>query len=439
MSFGMSLGTGSPAGGRLRGFHGLALVLAFALITAACDHAATPPSEPLAEAADDTALEHARKHLDPKYVCPMHPQIVKDEPGTCPICGMDLVERAMESSGEAYPAVNISAAMVQNMGVRTAVAERGTLWKYVRTVGRVAYDETRIAHIHPRAEGWIEGLEVRSEGEPVTRGQHLADLYAPDILSAQVDFLIATGPEGGATRPGRVEKARNLLRLLDVPDAIIRDIEEARVTRNTVPVRAPISGIITQLMAREGMYVRKDTEMFTIADLSQVWVMVDVFEHQIDWIAPGQTAEMTVPAHPGRTWEGTVDYLYPELDPDTRTLRVRLVFPNPGLELKPNMFADVAIYGGPERDVLKIPRPALIVTGEREAVIKALGDGRFQPVDVVTGMQRGDEVEVLSGLETGDEVVISGQFLIDSESSLQASFMRMSEDTTPTGTAHDGH
>ncbi len=439
MSFGMSFGTQSPAGGRLHLIPGLALVLALALLTAACGEPATTPSEPLAEAAEDTPLEHARKHLDPKYVCPMHPQIIKDDPGTCPICGMDLVERAMESSGEAYPAVNISAAMIQNMGVRTAVAERGTLWKFVRTVGRVAYDETRIAHIHPRAEGWIEGLAVRSEGEPVTRGQNLADLYAPDILSAQVDFLIATGPEGGATRPGRVEKARNLLRLLDVPDNIIRDIEEARVTRNTVPVRAPISGVITQMMAREGMYVSKDTEMFTIADLSRVWVMVDVFEHQIDWIARGQTAEITVPAHPGRTWEGTVDYLYPDLDPDTRTLRVRLVFPNPGLELKPNMFADVTIYGGPKRDILKIPRPALIVTGERETVIKALGDGRFQPVDVVTGMQRGGEVEVLSGLEAGDEIVVSGQFLIDSESSLQASFMRMSDDTGATGTAHDGH
>jgi Cu(I)/Ag(I) efflux system membrane fusion protein len=175
------------------------------------------------------------------------------------------------------------------------------------------------------------------------------------------------------------------------------------------------------------MYVGKSTEMFTVADLSQVWVMVDVFEHQIAWIRPGLDAEISVPAHPGKKWKGAVDYLYPDLDPKTRTLRVRLVFPNPDLNLKPNMFADVVIYGGPKGDVLKIPREALIATGERESVVKALGGGRFQPVDVVSGMQQGEEVEILSGLDAGDEIVVSGQFLIDSESSLQASFMRMGD------------
>lgn len=404
-----------------------ALALALACL-AGCDQGTPKPSEPLEEAINDTAMEHAVKHLDPKYVCPMHPQIVRDEPGTCPICGMVLVKRMMDPMTGKHPEVRLSGAVVQTMGVRTAKVERGTLWKYIRSVGRVEYDETRIAHVHPRAEGWIEGLELRAEGEPVTKGQALAQLYSPDILSAQVDFLIAQEP-GSGIRRDRVDKARNLLRLLDVPDTIIRDIERARETRNTVPVLAPIDGIVTQMMAREGMFVTKSSEMFTIADLSQVWVMVDVFEHQIDWITPGLPAEISVPAHPGRKWKGVVDYLYPDLDPKTRTLQVRLVFPNPELSLKPNMFADVVIHGGPKPDVLKIPREALIVTGERESVVKALPDGRFQPVDVVAGMQRGAEVEILSGLKEGDEIVVSGQFLIDSESSLQASFMRM-EDTT---------
>jgi Cu(I)/Ag(I) efflux system membrane fusion protein len=155
--------------------------------------------------------------------------------------------------------------------------------------------------------------------------------------------------------------------------------------------------------------------------------MVDIYEHQIDWLRQGLSAEMTVPARPGRTWEGEVDYLYPELDPETRTLRVRLVFDNPDLVLKPNMFADVVIYGGPKRNVLKIPSEALIATGKRQSVVTVVGERRFQPVDVVTGMQRGGEVEILSGLNEGDEIVISGQFLIDSESNLQASFMRMSD------------
>jgi Cu(I)/Ag(I) efflux system membrane fusion protein len=239
-----------------------------------------------------------------------------------------------------------------------------------------------------------------------------------------VDFLLAQD-RSGAQRRVSEDNARNILRLLDVPDDIIRDIERSGEPRNRIPVRAPIDGIVTQMSARDGMYVTESTEMFTIADLSQVWVMVDIYEHQIDWLREGLSAEMTVPARPGRTWEGKVDYLYPELAPDTRTLKVRLVFDNPDLALKPNMFADVVIYGGPKRDVLKVPAEAVIVTGERESVVLALGDGRFQPVDVVTGMQRSGEVEILSGLEPGDDVVTSGQFLIDSESNLQASFMRM--------------
>ncbi len=178
------------------------------------------------------------------------------------------------------------------------------------------------------------------------------------------------------------------------------------------------------------MYVAPGTEMFAIADLSQVWVLVDVFEHQLAWISAGLPAQIQVSAYPGRTWKGQVDYLYPDLDPKTRTLRVRLVFPNPDLELKPNMFADVAIEGLPQNNVLSIPREALIATGERESVVKSLGKGRFQPVNVVTGMRSGETVEILSGLEEGDQVVVSGQFLIDSESSLQASFRRLSDDTS---------
>ena len=416
-----------------RGRRGAAAISAFALalipfLLAGCQQR-EQPSEDLAEATDDTAMEHAAKHMDPTYVCPMHPNIVKDAPGSCPICGMDLVEKMMDPMTGKRPEVSLTPAVVQTLGVRTAKAERGTLWKYIKTVGRIEYDETRLAHVHPRAEGWIEDLNLRAEGEPVRAGQQLAELYAPDILSAQVDFLLAQD-RSGAQRRVSEDKARNILRLLDVPDDIIREIERTGEPRNRIPVRAPIDGIVTQMTARDGMYVTESSEMFTIADLARVWVMVDIYEHQIDWLREGLTAEMTVPARPGRTWDGEVDYLYPELDPDTRTLKVRLVFDNPDLALKPNMFADVIIYGGPKRDVLKVPMQAVIVTGERESVVLALGDGRFQPVDVVTGMQRGDEVEILSGLDAGDEVVVSGQFLIDSESNLQASFTRMGEAET---------
>jgi Cu(I)/Ag(I) efflux system membrane fusion protein len=386
------------------------------------------PSTPVTE-----ALAGDHDHSREVYVCPMHPQIVQDEPGECPICGMDLVAQApkpepgRQSATGDRPVVALSSALVQTLGVRTAPVERGDLVRRIRGVGRVDYDETRLVHVHPRADGWIESLELRAEGEPVRSGQRLAELYAPDILNAQVDFLLALDAKGRGGPGVRPDKARNILRLLDVPDDIIAEIEREREPRNRIPVRAPIDGVVTRMMARDGMYVTEETEMFSIADLSRVWVIVDVYEHQVDGLAVDQRAEMTVPARPGRRWEGEVDYLYPELAPATRTLRVRLVFDNPDGALKPNMFADVTIDAGARSDVLKLPAEALIVTGERESVVKALDGGtRFQPVDVTTGVQQGDAVEILSGLAEGDEVVVSGQFLIDSESSLQASFRRLS-------------
>lgn len=374
----------------------------------------------------DTALEHAKKHLDAKYVCPMHPEIVRDEPGTCPICGMTLVEKRIEADAGARPAVTISGEVIQSMGIRTARVERGALWQTIHTVGAVDYDETHLEHVHPRAEGWIERLDVRAEGDAVKKGEVLAHLYSPQILAAQVDFLLALSPQESAGRV-KLDKARNLLRLLAVPEEVIRELERTRQTTNTVPIIAPVAGVVTRLEAREGMFVRPDTTMFTLADLDRVWVLVDVFEHQLAWLQPGLKAEIRVPAYPGRTWEGRLGYLYPELDPKTRTLRVRLVFANPERLLKPNMFAEVTILGEARGNALKIPREALIPTGERETVIKALGEGRFQPVEVVSGMKRGGVVEIVSGLAEGDEVVVSGQFLIDSESSLRASYLRMSD------------
>ena len=385
------------------------------------------PSETLAEARDDSALEHAVKHLDPKYVCPMHPQIVRDEEGSCPICGMDLVPKMIDPNQGKHPKVEISNAVVQSMGVRTAYAKYDTLWKYIRTVGRVEYDETRVAHLHPRAEGWMEQLKLRAEGEPVRQGQVLGSLYSPEILAAQVDFLIALDQTGRGASKDRIEKARNRLRLLGVTEGTISRIQARGQTQNTVPLVSPASGVVTRLNAQEGMFVKPDMEIFTIADLTKIWVMVDIFEHQIDWLAEGLSAEINVPAYPGRTWEGKVEYIYPELDPKSRTLRVRLAFDNPAGLLKANMFADVVIYGGPKHDALVIPQEALIETGERASVVTALGEGRFQPVDVVTGMRRGGRVEILSGLKEGDQIVTSGQFLIDSESSLRASFSRMGE------------
>jgi len=416
----------------------LLLLSLLPLWLSACGPADQQPSETLAEALDDSALEHGRKHADSKYVCPMHPQIVRDEPGNCPICGMNLVAKEIDPEADREPIVSVRGEILQSMGARTARVERGTIWRLVRALGRIDYDETRLAHLHPRAEGWMETLNVHAEGEQVTVGQSLGDFYSPEILGAQVDFLIALGADGAAPK-AKIEKARNRLRLLGVPEGTIRQLEKSREPHNTVPLLAPATGVLTKLGVRHGMYVMPSQEIITIADLSSIWVMVDVFEQQISWLQPGLEAEIQVPAYPGRTWTGRVEYIYPDLDPKSRTLRVRLAFDNPDQLLKANMFAEVVIYGGPKPDSLIIPKQALIITGEREVVIRSLGDGRFQGVEVVSGIRRGDEVEIVSGLAAGDEILVSGQFLIDSESSLQASLLRLGDAPADPHAGHAGH
>jgi Cu(I)/Ag(I) efflux system membrane fusion protein len=407
-------------------------LLALTILLTGCLESASTPSESLAVASQDTAMEHAAKHLDSRYVCPMHAQIVRDQPGSCPICGMDLVKKMIDAQAGKRPTVEISNAVINSMGVRTAPAAEQTLWRYIQTVGRIDYDETRLAHVHPRAEGWMEKLNLRVEGDPVKKGQVLGEIYSPEILNAQVDFLIALNQSAGTVR---MQKARNQLRLLGVPEGTISLIQKRGESLNTVPLISPSSGVVTKLGMREGMFVKPDMEIVTIADLGKIWVLVDVYEHQMDWLSVGQSTEIRVPAYPGRMWEGTVQYIYPELDPRSRTLKVRLAFDNPDGLLKANMFAEVVIYGGPKREVLAVPSDAVIETGRRSSVVLALGQGRFRPVDVETGMASNGMVEILNGLKAGDEVVISGQFLIDSESSLQASFLRMAESEEPTASS----
>jgi Cu(I)/Ag(I) efflux system membrane fusion protein len=367
----------------------------------------------------------------------MHPEIVRDGPGTCPICGMDLVARPGGGDHEGRPVITLDAGVIQNMAVRTARLEQGTLWKYIRTQGKVGYADDHLVRVHPHASGWIRNLYVRTDGVRVNQMENLADYLSPEVLWAQQEYVSALedaqlgsfgGPEAkDPAQELRQRAASNLLRYLMVPAMDIMSVEQRLEPKAAVGIMAPQGGVITEHHAREGMFVTPADNLFTIADLSQVWIMVDIFEHQLAWVQPGLTVEVTSPAYPGRTWEGTVDFVYPEVHPTARTLRARVELANPEELLKPNMFVEVVIYGGPKQDVLILPREALILSGERSLVVKALGAGRFQPVEVETGLWRGEEVEVLSGLAEGDEVVVSGQFLIDSESNLQASFRRMGE------------
>lgn len=419
----------------------LGTVSVFLLLTflAGCDK--PEPSESLAQATDDTPEEHALKHLDSSYVCPMHPQIVRGEPGSCPICGMDLVLQERSDDDAEQPSVKIDARTAQNMGVRTTEVRRDTLWKYIETVGYVDYDEERVTHVHPRASGWVEALNVSAIGDRVKAGDVLLELYSPEMVQAQEELLIALRADParltGKRRESLIASGRERLRLLGFPDFVIERLIRTGEVRRTVPLVAAQNGVVTALGLREGMYVTPANELYTIADLSRVWVQVDVFEHQLDWVSAGRPGEIEVAALPGRRWEGEVDYVYPTLDPRTRTLRVRLKFENPEGVLKPNMLADVVIYGGPRRDVIAIPREAVIPGAEAARVVKVMEDGVFQPVNVRLGMQSGEWVEVLSGLDAGDRVVVSGQFLIDSESNLQASFRRMGE--APAEAGHADH
>jgi len=381
--------------------------------------------------------KHNHSDQNPTYVCPMHPQIVSERPDSCPICGMDLVLKRFESNDSELPPVTLSMAVVQNMGVRSTKVERGALSKKIRTQGRVSYDDDRIIRVHPRTAGWIENLYVRTDGVRVERKDDLADYFSPDVLLAQQEYIDSLKESESdsfgeaAPDPARAFRERSgvdLLKYFKVPSMDIMGLERTMEPRSIVPIRAPQGGILIEHNVREGTFITPADNIFTIADLSEVWIMVDIFEHQLAWVRSGLSAQVSSPAYPGQTWQGKLDFVYPEVDPKARTMRARLEVKNPGELLLPNMFVEVDLATTADKQhVLKVPREAVILTGEREVVIKDLGQGRFQPVEVTTGLWNDTQAEILSGLDEGDEVVVSGQFMIDSESSLQASFRRLGE------------
>ncbi len=403
------------------------VALLIGVLLAACDRQPVP-SESLDQAMQDTALGHAAKHADPKYVCPMHAQIIRDRPGSCPICGMDLVPmQAGDVTGQdrENPVVDISPAVVNSMGVRTAKVVLGRLWRGINTVGYVNYDESRLSHVHLRTEGWIERLNVKSEGERVRRGEVLFELYSPALVTAQEEYLQALAV---GNKP-LIDASRERLLALGLTSGQVNGLRKSRKVSQRVSFHASQDGVVASLNVREGMYVKPVTEVLSLADLSSVWLLAEVFEQQSEWVKVGQPADVRLSYLPGRQGEGRVEYIYPSLNSKTRTLKVRLRFDNPDELLKPNMYADVTLYGGPKQGVLYIPREALIRTGTRQRVILALGEGRYQAREVVAGLESGEFVEIISGLAEGKEVVVSGQFLIDSEASLKASLMRMSAPT----------
>ncbi|WP_420466702.1 efflux RND transporter periplasmic adaptor subunit [Panacagrimonas sp.] len=360
------------------------------------------------------------------YTCAMHPQVRQDDPGNCPICGMKLSKRidnvAMAGGMREQPGtvVEIDPRMAQNLGMRTAAVTTGTFWQRVDAVGTVMVDERRIVAVEARAGGWVEQLNVRSVGDVVTRGQVLAGIYSPELLAAQEELALATRL-GDASL---IDAARTRLRLLGVSGG-------KPGAQQRVAISAPQSGVVTELMLREGAQISPGMPLMRIADLSQVWIVVDVPEAQASWVGMDRPAEARLKALPGRVFEGRVDYIYPILDSSTRSLRVRLAFDNADGALKPGMYADATLFGGARQDVTLVPSEAVIRTGTRNVVLIAEAQGRYRPVEVVLGPERENQIVILEGLQAGQQVVVSGQFLIDSEASLLGAYNRMGMENAP--------
>lgn len=375
------------------------------------------------------------------YTCPMHPEIVQDHPGSCPICGMDLVPVESERTGahgpsassDALPAghveVHLDPRRLQMIGLRTGEVQRRTLSGEIRTVAVVAADESRLSMVHTKVPGWIDRLLVSRVGDPVRKGQVVATLHSLELVAAQEDFLAArknaqalrdtVGGEGQSI----LNAARTRLFLWGMSDREIDLLAATGQVRYSVEVLSPASGYVLSLGVVEGHQVEPGTTLMTIADLSQVWVVVDLYESDIGRVRAGDAVEIELASFPGETFRSTVDYVYPLMDVRTRTTKARAILANPGTRIQPGMYGKARITVEP-RQGLVMPFDALIDTGTEQYVFVVQGPGHFVPVRVRTGLARPTEVEILSGLAEGQQVVTSGNFLLDSESRMLGAVVR---------------
>lgn len=356
------------------------------------------------------------------WVAPMDPNYQRDQPGKSPM-GMDLIpvyadtHKAVTGPGS----ISISPEVVNNLGVRTALVERKTLHTEIKTVGYVKYDEDQLIHIHPRVEGWIDKLYVKAEGDPVVKGQPLYEIYSPALVNAQEELVLALGRNNERL----IRAAEDRLRALQLPASAIQALKRSRNVQQNVIFYSPQTGVLDNLNIRQGFFVKPGTSLMSIGALDQVWVEAEIFESQAAAVTAGLPVTMTLGYLPGKLWQGRVDYVYPSLDAKTRTLKVRLRFDNDNGELKPNMFAQVAIHARSKGDSLLIPKEAVVRTGSMDRAVLALGQGSYKSVEVKLGRRGENFVEILMGLQAGDSVVTSAQFLLDSESSKTSDFKRM--------------
>lgn len=371
------------------------------------------------------------------YRNPMNPAITSPVPARDEM-GMDYIPvYAGNDRNEDAPrgTVSIDPRISQNMGVRTAMAERTTLTRNIRTVGRIDYDERRVTRLHPKVDGWVERLFVETTGAPVRQHDILLALYSPQLVASEEEYLLALQHAEilqespfADIREGAASLARSALRRLQLLDVPAHQLHELRTTGKVIKnlhIHSPFDGIVTRIGAREGQRVTPETELYTIADLSRVWVYVDVYEDEMPWVQAGDAAEISVTGIPGRVFKGEVSFIYPYLDGKTRTNKVRLEFANEERLLKPEMFANVTLKTTKQINAVVIPSEAVVRSGSGTQVFVAKGDGTFEPRSVELGITTGNRSQIIAGVEAGETVVSSAQFLIDSESKLNEATAKM--------------
>ena len=420
-------------------------------------------TEEEAQATDDAEERGAEEAQVQLWTCGMHPNVITEEPGQCPICGMNLtpVKQAAADEGDdagtgrgtahgemsAAPpeetagssrdaSIVIDPVTIQNIGVQTAAVRERPLTRSVRTVGHLDYNEEMFSRINVKYAGWIEKLYVNETGQQVGAGDPMLDIYSPEMVAAQEEYLLAfqnhknlEGSEFETIAKGAaslLDASRRRLLYWDVTEAQIRELEARGGITRTLTIYAPSKGIVVERMAELGMRVTPGMDLYRMADLSSIWAFAHVYDADAPWLNPGLTAEMELPYNPGKVYRGTIDYIYPYLDQASRDIKIRLVFPNRNLELKPQMYANIRLSARGERPVLVIPGSAVIRSGERNVVFVALDGGKFEPREVTLGMEGEDGyVQAASGVSVGEQVVTSAQFLIDSESRLQEAIQKM--------------
>jgi membrane fusion protein, copper/silver efflux system len=390
----------------------------------------------------DHAGEQKTAQGKPLYTCPMHPFIIKDKPGVCPICGMELIKKlndaqtssaatqTPEQKQQADMLGHVSLSPTQRVmaNVATVAAKQTSLNKEINAVGIVQFDQSRQAKVTAWIAGRIDRLNVNTVGAFVSKNRPVAELYSPELLATQQEYLLALKsrdqlknspiPSISQNGEGLVASARQRLMLFGVKESQIAELERAGKPNIRLPIYTPLSGVVIEKMVQKGQYVNVGDVLFNIADLSTVWVEVEVYENEFPNIHIGQKVEIRSQSFPGKPFTGRVAFIYPFLDPKTRTVKARVEMPNPGMKLKPDMFVN-AIIKVPLGSAIVVPVTAVIDTGKRRGVWVESSPGMFEPRDVQVGQQTDDKIQILSGLKADDKVAVSGGYLIDSESQLK--------------------